>query len=129
MADELSIDVSDVLKAAAEIGAKGAAAVDAIEPVMERGAFNIKREMNAIFRQHPWFRRIGPDVSYDRIGYLTGTLGYEIGPTPDGDAGSLAGIAVEGGANGGGGTVDIQPALDHEAARLENEILIALGVL
>lgn len=125
----LHIDVSDVLSAAAEIGAKGPAAVNAVEPVMARAAFNIKREMDAIFRQHPWFRRIGPDVSYDRIGLLTGTLGYEIGPTPTGDAGSLAGIAVEGGANGGGGKVDIQPALTHEAARLENNIMVALGLL
>ena len=30
----LNIDVSDVMKAAAEVGAKGAAAVDAIEPVI-----------------------------------------------------------------------------------------------
>jgi hypothetical protein len=127
--DGMTVDVSDVLAAAAELGAKGAAAVDAIEPVMKRGAQNIKTEMQQIFGASKHFRSIARDVSYDRIGLLSGTLGYEIGPTPDGDAGSLAGIAVEGGANGGGGTVDIQPALDHEAPRLEAEIQIALGLL
>lgn len=125
----LHADVSDVMKLAAEVGAKGAAAVDAIEPVMERAAFNIKREMRDIFRGSRHFRQIGNDVSYERIGLFTSTLGYDIGPTPDRDAGSLAAIAVEGGANGGGGTVDIQPALDHEAPRLENEIALALGIL
>ena len=125
----LDIDVSDVMKAAAEIGAKGAAAVDAIEPVMKRGAQNIKSEMQAIFGGSRHFGQIARDVTYDRIGLGARTLGYEIGPTPDGDAGSLAGIAVEGGANGGGGTVDITPALEHEAPRLEAEIGIALGLL
>lgn len=123
------VDVSEVLALAAEVGAKGAAAVDAIEPVMKRGAQNVKRNMASEFAKSRHFRAIARDVTYDRAGFLTRSLEYEIGPTPDGDAGSLAGIAVEGGANGGGGTVDIQPALDAEAPRLENEIAIALGVL
>ena len=125
----LNIDVSDVLKAAAEVGAKGAAAVDAIEPVMKRGAQNIKTGMQSAFSQSRHFGQVARDVSYDRIGFGSATLGYEIGPTPDGDAGSLGGLAVEGGANGGGGTVDVQPALDAEAPRLEAEIQIALGLL
>ena len=123
----LEADFSDVLRAAAEVGAKGAAVVDALEPVMERAAVDVKKGMAAEFAKHRHFRRIAPTVSYDRI--FGSTLGYEIGPTPDGDAGSLAGIAVEGGANGGGGTVDVQPALDAEAPRLEAEIQIALGLL
>ena len=125
----LNIDVSDILKAAAEVGAKGAAAVDAIEPVMKRGAQNIKTGMQAAFSQSRHFGQVSRDVSYDRIGFGSATLGYEIGPTPDGDAGSLGGLAVEGGANGGGGTVDVQPALDAEAPRLDAEIQIALGLL
>ena len=125
----LNIDVSDLMKAAAEVGAKGAAAVDAIEPVMKRGAQNIKTGMQSAFAGSRHFGQVARDVSYDRIGFGSATLGYEIGPTPDGDAGSLAGLAVEGGANGGGGTVDIQPALDAEAPRLEAEIQIALGLL
>lgn len=126
--DGFTVDVSDVLATAAEFNAKGAAAVDAIEPVMKRAAQNIKTEMQQIFAKSPHFKRVAASVSYDRIGLLTGTLGYEIGPTIGG-AGSLAGIATDGGANGGGGTVDIGPALDHEAVRLEAEIQIALGVL
>lgn len=124
----LTIDVSDVMRAAAELGAKGAAAVDAIEPVMERGALNIKNEMRALFEGSRHFARVGRSVSYERVGLLTSSLAYEIGPTIGG-AGSLAGVAVEGGANGGGGTVDILPALEHEVPRLAAEIQIALGLL
>lgn len=125
----LSIDMSEVLALASDFGAKGAAAVDAIEPVMKRGAQNIKNGMAKQFSRSRFFRQIAPDVSYDRIGLLTGTLVYEIGPTNPGDSGSLAGIAVEGGANGGGGTVDVQPALDAEAPMLEAQIANALGNL
>lgn len=124
----LGIDVSDVLIAAAEIGAKGAAAESALEPVMAKAALNIKTGMQDAFNRSPHFRQIARTVSYDRIGLLTGTLGYEVGPTVGG-AGSLAGIAVEGGARGGGGTVDIQPAMDAEAPRLEAALMVALGLL
>lgn len=127
--DGFTVDVSDVLATAAELGAKGAAAERAIEPVMKRAAQNIKTNMASEFARSKHFRAIARDVSYDRIGFLTGTLGYEIGPTPTHDAGSLAGIAVEGGANGGGGTVDLQPAVDAEAPELEREISAALGRL
>lgn len=125
----LEVDFSDVLRAAAEMGGKGAAVVDAIEPVLERSAVNVKRAMAEEFKKHRHFRRIAPDVSYDRIGHFTSTLGYEIGPTPTMDAGSLAGIAVEGGANGGGGTVKIDHILDAEGPKTEAMIMAALGFL
>lgn len=118
-----------MLRVAADFGAAGARAVDAIEPVMKRGAQNIKVSMAKEFQRSKHFKQIGRDVSYDRTGFLTGTLSYEIGPTPDGDAGSLGGIAVNGGANGGGGTVDVQPALDREAPALEAYLSQALGDL
>lgn len=142
----LSADFSDVLRAAAEIGAKGATVVNVLEPVMERAAMNVKKGMAAEFTKsspmprksrkrgnrgwdNPGFRGISRDITYDRIGHLTGTLGYEIGPTPDGDAGSLAGIAVEGGANGGGGKVDVEQVLTREAPLIEANIMAALGLL
>lgn len=125
----VGIDMSQVLKAAADIGAAGARAVDAIEPVMKRAAQNVKTNMASEFARSDAFSSIARDVTYDRTGFLTGTIGYEIGPTPDGDAGSLAGIAVEGGANGGGGNVDVLPALEAEAPVLEAELLKALGGL
>ena len=122
-------DASDMLRVAADFGAAGARAVDAIEPVMLRGAQNIKANMAKEFQRSRHFKQIGRDVTYERTGFLAGTLSYEIGPTPDGDAGSLAGIAVNGGANGGGGTVKIEPALEAEAPALEAYLSKALGDL
>lgn len=143
----LEADFSDVLKAAAEIGGKGAAVVDAVEPVMERAAVNLKKAMAEEFAKsgpmprksrkrgkRGWnddagFRGISRDISYDRIGLGTRTIGYEIGPTPTMDAGSLAGIAVEGGANGGGGRVKIDHLVDVEAPKTEAMLMAALGFL
>ena len=125
----LEADFSDVLRTAAEIGAKGATVVNVLEPVMERSALNLKKGMAAEFAKHRHFRRVAGAVSYDRIGYFTKTLGYEVGPEVGRGAGSLGGIAVEGGANGGGGTVDVDQVLEREAPRIEAAVMIALGVL
>ena len=125
----LSADFSDVLRAAAEIGAKGATVVNVLEPVMERSALNLKKGMAAEFAGSRHFRRVAGAVSYDRIGYFTKTLGYEVGPEVGRGAGSLGGIAVEGGANGGGGTVDVDQVLAREAPLIEANIMAALGLL
>ena len=125
----LEADFSDVLRAAAEIGAKGATVVDVLEPVMERSAMNLKKGMAAEFANSRHFRRVAGAVSYERTGYFTKTLGYEVGPEVGRGAGSLGGIAVEGGANGGGGTVDVDQVLAHEAPLIEANISAALGLL
>ena len=125
----LEADFSDVLRAAAEIGAKGATVVNVLEPVMERSALNLKKGMAAEFAGSRHFRRVAGAVSYDRIGYFTKTLGYEVGPEVGRGAGSLGGIAVEGGANGGGGTVDVDQVLAREAPLIEANIMAALGLL
>ncbi len=122
------IDVSDALRAASELGIAASKAVGAIEPVMKKAAQNIKTNMQSEFSRRKHFKQIAGDVSYDRLLGFSG-IGYEIGPTPDGDAGSLAGIAVDGGANGGGGTVEIEDALRAEEPALIAEIEKALGRL
>lgn len=126
----MDIDVSQVLAAAAEFEVKGAAVEKAVEPVMKRAAQNIKDGMQREFLASEHFKGVARKgrISYDRTGLLTGSLQYEIGPEIGG-GGSLAGIAVEGGANGGGGTVDVDKVGEAEAPRLENEISVALGIL
>jgi len=123
------IDTSPLSRVAVDLGRIGAKGVDAIEPVMKRAAQNIKTNMQQAFSGSDHFRRIAAAVSYDRTGFLSSTLGYEIGPEVGRGSGSLAGIAVEGGANGGGGSVDVQPALDAEIPNLEKYLGEALGRL
>lgn len=127
MADGISIDVSQITRAATGMGLMGTEAARVTERVMERAAFNAKTDMAGIFGQSRHFKRIAPTVSYDRIGFLT-SIGYEIGPKPV-DQGALAGIAVDGGANGGGGTVDLQPVVEHIEQTLPGELETALGML
>ncbi len=125
----LSIDTSELNRAALDLGRIGAKGVDVIEPVMKRGAQNIKTGMAAIFSSSQHFKRVAPAVSYERVGMFSGSLSYEIGPEIGRGSGSLAGIAVEGGANGGGGTVDVLPALAGEVRSLEKYLGEALGKL
>ena len=125
----LTVDHSQLDRLGIDMGRIGAKGVDAIEPVMKRGAQNIKTNMAAAFASSQHFKRVAPAVSYERKGFLSATLGYEIGPEVGRGAGSLGGIAVEGGANGGGGSVDVQPALEAEIPALVKYLGDALGGL
>lgn len=116
LADGFSVDASEFRRLGANLGKIPAKATREVEAVLKKGAVNIKREMQAAFEGSPHFRGVARHVSFDRKG-----LGFEVGPT-QGGAGSLAGIAVDGGANGGGGSVDIDSLLPAEAAAVERFI-------
>ncbi|GMA26197.1 hypothetical protein GCM10025864_39560 [Luteimicrobium album] len=120
MPDGISIDTSALRTLATDLGKIPGKAEPGLEVVMKRAAQNIKTDMQAEFRKSTHFRGVAGHVSYDRTGFL-GSVGYEIGPEVGG-AGSLAGIAVNGGANGGGGTVDIDHVLEREAPNIEREV-------
>jgi len=120
MADGLNIDTSQLRELAADLGRIPGRVERDVEAVMKRGAQNIKEGMQAAFEGSPAFKGAARTVSYDRKG-LFRSVGYEIGPTIGG-AGSLAGIAVDGGANGGGGTVDVDSVLEAEGPNLEREL-------
>ncbi len=119
MAD-FTIDTSEVDRLAADLGSAAAGAIPQVEAVMKHGAQNVKTGMQAAFSKSRHFGRVAPTVSYDRKGFAS-SIGYEIGPTIGG-SGSLAGLAVDGGANGGGGTVDVDQALTAEAPNIEREL-------
>jgi len=91
-----------------------------VDKVLKKGATNLKREMQSAFGESVWFAGAGRTVSYDRR-FGAGMVGYEVGPTIGG-AGSLAGVAVDGGANGGGGSVDIDTPAKAEAQQVEKYI-------
>jgi hypothetical protein len=76
----------------------------------EQGRPNLKGTMAARFAARPHFKRIAQAISYDRIGFAK-QFGFEVGPEVGRGAGSLVGIAVEGGARGGGGTVVVDDLL------------------
>lgn len=122
------IDTSELNKLQADLGKIPAKAVPDAESVLKKAAQNLKGTMAAEFAKSPHFKRVGAAVSYERRGFAK-EIAYEIGPEMGRGAGSLAGIAVEGGANGGGGSVNIDGLLEPEAAQIEKHMLDVLGGL
>jgi hypothetical protein len=127
MTDELRIDTSELRTLTADLGRASGAVTAGADAVLKRGAQNVKVGMVDAFKRSTHFRQVAPAVSYDRLPGI-GSITYEIGPTIGG-AGSLAGIAVDGGARGGGGTVDVDSVLTGEAPNVERELGKLLGGL
>jgi hypothetical protein len=121
MADGITIDTSDAKRFTAELGRIVPRAVPRVEAVLKKGAENLKKDMAAAFEERPHFKRIGAAVSYERRGFAS-EIAYEVGPEIGRGAGSLAGIAVDGGANGGGGSVKVDHLLEPEAAAIEKHL-------
>lgn len=118
MADSISVDTHEVRTLAAEVGRVAASALPEVDKIMKHGANNIKGEMAADAGASRWFK-FAKAISYDEIG----PLAYEIGPDKArggkaGQAAHLANIAYFGGANGGGGTLDLDAPLAHEEPRM-----------
>ena len=128
MADGMTLDTSELRKFQADLGRVPAKVVPEGEAVLKRGAQNLKESMAAEFEGSPHFKRVSAAVSYERRGFAR-EIAYEIGPEMGRGAGSLAGIAVEGGANGGGGSVKIDQLLEPEAVQVEKHLLDVLDGL
>lgn len=116
---ELSADLS---KISAEAAAKA-------RPIIQKAALNIKTGMQDDARGSRHFRQIAPAISYDTEIGRDG-ITAEIGPAKDRyGAASLANLAYFGGANGGGGTLDIDGPLNAEEPRLMKALDDFLGGL
>jgi len=126
MAGGFTLDTSELRKLQADLGKIPARLVPESEAVLKKAAQSLKEGMAAEFAKSPHFKRVGAAVSYERRGIFR-EIAYEIGPEMGRGAGSLAGIAVEGGANGGGGSVKIDGLLEPEAVQLEKHMLDVLG--
>lgn len=118
MSDGFTIDTSEARALAVELGRMPAKAIPEAEAVLEKGAVELKKAMRSEFEKSRHFRMGARAVSYDRRGFAR-EIAYEIGPDMASDDGKLAHIAVDGGANGGGGSVDIDHLLEPEAKQVE----------
>jgi hypothetical protein len=112
------IDTSELRTLAADLGRIPAKVMPEVESVLKKGADQLKKGMQAEFEGSPHFKRVGAAVSYERRGFAR-EIAYEVGPEMGRGAGSLAGIAVDGGANGGGGSVKVDQLLEPEAVQVE----------
>lgn len=127
MPNDVTIDTSELARFAADVGRITGETVPKVDAVVKRAAQNIKDEMVEDAGSSEHFKGIGRTITYDRA-YGIGFVGYEVGPDrARGGQAPLAGVAYTGGANGGGGSLDADAPLEHEAPRMMAELLKLLG--
>jgi len=94
--------------------------------VVERGAMNIKRQLQRELSDSKHFKGVARDVSYDvrtAGAFGGGIIEAEIGPeSGPGSAGNLANVAYFGTSRGGGTVPDPSLALAAEVPRFEREL-------
>lgn len=126
------VGIEGLRELSADLGRIASRALPEVDAILKKGADNIKSEMVADAEGSAHFKAMAPSISYDSA-YRVGEAAYEIGPDKSrgkaGRAASLAGIAYFGGANGGGGTLDIDGPLEHEEPRLMKALDDYLGGL
>lgn len=120
-------DIEGLRELTADLGKIASRALPEADAIVKRGVQQIKDDMVAGAEGSRAFRSIARSISYDRA-YSAGQVGYEVGPDKD-RGGQLGVIAYFGGANGGGGTLDIDGPLRAEEPRLLQAIDDWLGGL
>lgn len=91
---------------ARDLGAVAIGLTPKVAEIMERGAVEIKQQMNADLSASRHFKGIAGAVNYDRR-ISAGGVDYEIGPDKGRRGGALANVAYFG-TSRGGGTVDLE---------------------
>lgn len=130
----MSFDATELSAFAAELGAAGDGLRKGVNSVVFKGAMNVKDAYNESFEGSPHFKGTSGSVDFD-IEIAADAIEAEIGPNharfpgvpgpgKTRPAAGLAGVAILGGARGGGGTVeDPQAHLDAE----EDGFIRAIG--
>lgn len=122
-------EIEGLRELTADLGRIASRALPEVDAILKKGMQNITTEMASDAEKSEHFRQMAPTISYDSA-YRVGQLAYEGGPDKDrGGAASLANIAYFGGANGGGGTLDIDGPLQREEPRLMAALDELLGRL
>lgn len=123
----VDVDASQVRAMVSEMGKIPGRVEPEVEAVVKRAAVNVKTALRAGAKGSKWFRRIEPSISFDRhAGLGLRTIAYEVGPRVGVAQGSLGGIAYFGGANGGGGTLDLDGPLADEEPKMLSYLAQAL---
>lgn len=98
------------------------------EQTLERGALELKDQLNDNLQSSTHFKGAAGSVTYDGLVSL-GSIGFEIGPDKRRRGGALANIAFFG-TSRGGGTVDMDGAIKSIGDRTERALgLAAEGLL
>ena len=105
----MAIDNKELYALASDLGKMPQIMARKSKPIFRRTALEVKRGMQADFRESKHFKQVAASVDYDVNEYGifgSSVMTAEIGPNADRNSSApLAGIAYFGGVNGGGGTV------------------------
>lgn len=124
MTDGITIDPSEMRRLVADLGRVSTRIVAKLDPIIKKGAVNLKGDLNEQAASSRSFKGMAGSVTFDAR-HASGFVGYEVGPDKSRRGGALGNIFFFGGANGGGGTGDLDGALSRE----EPELVKALGGL
>lgn len=105
-------DVSEVYEFALGLGKSADDVFETMRPVVARGAFNIKKDMQADAQGHPHSPAFPSAISYDTKA-LRGQISAEIGPDKDKRQGALGNILYFG-TSKNPAVLDINGPLDTE---------------
>jgi hypothetical protein len=129
MANEVKVDASQMVEFGFDLGRIASSALPRVDDVVKHAAQNVKDDMVSDAQSSRHFRGIGRTIDYDRA-YGIGQVAYEVGPNrARGGQAPLAGDAYLGGANGGGGSLDLDGPAEREAPRMMKALLDLLGDL
>lgn len=114
----VTVDVSELRTLATDLGRIPDKVQQGIKPVVARGAHEVKRKMQADMRESAYFKGNAKNISVD-VETVGDGVEAKVGPKPS----WLSHIAYFGGANGGGGTVDILGPLGEEVEPFTNALV------
>lgn len=112
MANDVSIDASELQKLSVSLGRASAATVQESRAVIAKGALNIKNDTREHISDDPYWKRLAQRVNFEQVG-LSAEIGYD-----DVGQGELAGI-YEFGSVKRAPHPTLIPAFEREAPRFE----------
>jgi hypothetical protein len=112
MANNVSIDASELQKLSVNLGRASAATVQESRAVIAKGALNIKNDTREHISDDPYWKRLAQRVNFEQVG-LSAEIGYD-----DVGQGELAGI-YEFGSVKRAPHPTLIPAFEREAPRFE----------
>lgn len=124
--EKLSIDTSDLKKLAARFDRSAGLAAAEVRPVVQRGAYNIKKDAQDRIGRGPYTPGYARSIGYDS--HQTPTSAWaEIGPDKDKAQGALGNLLeFEYGTPWSAPTPHLRPALEAEAPKFERALEAAV---
>src|SRR5690625_5528760 len=99
-----------------------------VDPIIKKGAVNLKDDLNKQASNSRHFRGMAGSVTFDsRYGF--GLIGYEVGPDKARRGGALGNIFFFGGASGGGGPCGLGAAPAREEPTRVEAVGAPLGAV